>query len=838
MKNKPHKIKSIDKKNIRYTIILFIVLTAIFAVTSVVSAFLMPRKTVFKSVAGEDITTSALFYGKDGEDFFMASGSTFERRSLVGNDLLEQVNYLAPIQAYAEKNGVKDSIGSLFYFTYANRKSGDNLVIIDNLGNLFKFTNTENGLEFSGDCLLANTTATLVKMIADGDDLYVLSNYNNRLLVQRYDLDNISTGATASRYIWEVEKTGEENSVISFLTYNIKLWDFVADGDYLYLATDQGIFKLNKSFYDYGNVKFFDEADNAYVDYLRAQLKAADEAAKTEYGLTDEIIDEMTQSQMAKIFKDVTGIKTSDAKKNAANAFVENNEWCVSYDSSAAKLTVKNEYMDADYVSVLKGSMYIVPRGIAYSPKYKTFYIANSYDDSLYALSRDSVGSVSLSGKMDESNCKKTDVSFGGRKFHDTKSITLNKNANTLYIAFASDSTICIVDINGVAPVVLHMFEAGFDIQEYVGDAENESLYFLNSNKSADIKNNITLHDYVTCISPKRNEHVGVVRALLIIGIVLTVISAAIMVYAIRIYKSPAAEKKANIIKKDLIKHRFTYLALVPFIVLLIMFCYYEAVGSVVLSFFEYTRDNPSMNWNYFANYIRLFNEKDFLLSVGNTLFFMFFDVVIALVPPIIFAFFLTVMRSKGYSKAVRTAMFIPGIIPGVATMLIWRVGIFGETGVLNMLGSLFNGEPLAWLENTSISRWSLLLMSFPFIGQYLVFYGAMMNIPKDYYEAAELDGVTIWKRFFSIDLPLCVPQIIYIFIVTIINSAQNYARTYMLRSSGTITLAEKMYRAMTSGGADYGLSSAYAMVIFALLFVAIIINFRIQKKSYMGDSV
>ena len=118
------------------------------------------------------------------------------------------------------------------------------------------------------------------------------------------------------------------------------------------------------------------------------------------------------------------------------------------------------------------------------------------------------------------------------------------------------------------------------------------------------------------------------------------------------------------------------------------------------------------------------------------------------------------------------------------------------------------------------------------------MFYGAMMNIPKDYYEAAELDGVTIWKRFFSIDLPLCVPQIIYIFIVTIINSAQNYARTYMLRSSGTITLAEKMYRAMTSGGADYGLSSAYAMVIFALLFVAIIINFRIQKKSYMGDSV
>jgi len=76
--------------------------------------------------------------------------------------------------------------------------------------------------------------------------------------------------------------------------------------------------------------------------------------------------------------------------------------------------------------------------------------------------------------------------------------------------------------------------------------------------------------------------------------------------------------------------------------------------------------------------------------------------------------------------------------------------------------------------------------------------------------------------KFFSIDIPLIMPQIKYIFIMTFIDSVQNYARTYILGSSGTITPVENMYRIMTGTQADYGMASAYATILFVFLFLRI----------------
>ena len=107
-----------------------------------------------------------------------------------------------------------------------------------------------------------------------------------------------------------------------------------------------------------------------------------------------------------------------------------------------------------------------------------------------------------------------------------------------------------------------------------------------------------------------------------------------------------------------------------------------------------------------------------------------------------------------------------------------------------------------------------------------------MMNISSSYYEAAELEGIGIWKRFFYIDIPLIVPQIKYVFITAFIHSLQNFARTYMITGGqfGTYTPIHIMYQNMVGG--NYGLASAYATVIFVLLFFATFLNLRKQKKS------
>ncbi len=111
------------------------------------------------------------------------------------------------------------------------------------------------------------------------------------------------------------------------------------------------------------------------------------------------------------------------------------------------------------------------------------------------------------------------------------------------------------------------------------------------------------------------------------------------------------------------------------------------------------------------------------------------------------------------------------------------------------------------------------------------------MNVPREYYEACDLEGLPVLKRYVKIDIPLISPQIKYILIMTIISSVQNYGRTYILGSAGTVTPAQNMYTAMKLTG-DYGLAGAYAVLIFLFLFGAVFANFKSQKKNNLGDSL
>ena len=188
-------------------------------------------------------------------------------------------------------------------------------------------------------------------------------------------------------------------------------------------------------------------------------------------------------------------------------------------------------------------------------------------------------------------------------------------------------------------------------------------------------------------------------------------------------------------------------------------------------------------------------------------------------------------MRSKRFSNFTRTLLFIPGVIPGIATTLIWRTGIYGEYGVLNALIELFKGEPVKFLTSSGNALASIIMMGFPFIGSYLIFYGAIMNIADAYIEAAELEGCPLLKRIVKIDIPLIMPQLKYVLIMTLIASAQNFNRVYMTTggSWGTQIPINVMYNNLVAG--NYGQSSAYAALLFLIMFIPTFINLRTQKK-------
>ncbi len=393
------------------------------------------------------------------------------------------------------------------------------------------------------------------------------------------------------------------------------------------------------------------------------------------------------------------------------------------------------------------------------------------------------------------------------------------------YVLHDSSSQVTKIDFK--TETVDFSFKLEFNIEKMIQGATEDDVFYLykNVHKTNEAEKAILSHVNAGARKYETFFTVGFYGAMTLVLI------NAVTFVVLTVIVCRKKEEKAKKILKQMRKQWKIYAMLLPSLILLIMFCYYEAIASILLSFFDYSVKNPTLIWNHFANYKEVFLSSNSLESFRNLVIFLVFDLLTAIVPPLIFAFFLTVMKSERLSNGVRTLLFIAHVVPAIAGLLIWKTGIYGGNGALNFIIKLFGGEPIAFLGQSAYAKWAILMIGFPFVGAYLIFYGGMMNIEKSYYEAAELEGIGIWRRFISIDIPLIVPQLKYVFITSFIASLQNFQRTYMITGGnfGTKTPIHLMYQNMVNG--EYGRASAFATVIFILLFGATYLNLRKQRQ-------
>ena len=293
-----------------------------------------------------------------------------------------------------------------------------------------------------------------------------------------------------------------------------------------------------------------------------------------------------------------------------------------------------------------------------------------------------------------------------------------------------------------------------------------------------------------------------------------------------------AAKKFFSAIKT----HWYCYVALIPTFALLIIFYYYPIVWGLGLSFFDYIPGEKSQ-FVGLTNIISVIRNTQFWSSASNMLILLLTDLLKALIPPFIFAECILAVNSKRFSFWTRVLLFIPGILPGVAGTLVWAEGIFGSgsSGLLNGLLSALDGNFVAksWLMNPKTALNCLIWFGFPWIGSYLIIYGAISAVPPSMYEAAKLDGCTWIKKIVHLDLPMIVPQIKYVFITSFIASIQDYGRIYVTTKGdfNTATPSLLMYLSITKDK-NYGVASAMSLFLFAFLIIATVINFRMQSKS------
>ena len=269
------------------------------------------------------------------------------------------------------------------------------------------------------------------------------------------------------------------------------------------------------------------------------------------------------------------------------------------------------------------------------------------------------------------------------------------------------------------------------------------------------------------------------------------------------------------------------WLFIAPSILLISIFLVYPILRSLYLSFFS--GKGMMMKFAGFGNVARLSNDPVFLQALTNTITFFVVQVPIMIVLALLLAAVLNNDRLK-FIGFFRTAIFLPCVASLVAYSVLFK-SMFSVDGVVNqaLMSVGLIGSPIGWLTDPFWAKVLVILaITWRWTGYNMIFYlAALQNIDKSIYEAAKIDGVPSWARFFYITIPMLKPVILFTTIISTIGTIQLFDEVYNLTegkggpANSTLTLSLYIYnltfRFMPSFG--YAATISYVIVIMVALF-------------------
>jgi len=282
-----------------------------------------------------------------------------------------------------------------------------------------------------------------------------------------------------------------------------------------------------------------------------------------------------------------------------------------------------------------------------------------------------------------------------------------------------------------------------------------------------------------------------------------------------------------------------TGLALImPWFIGFLIFNVYPFVASFYLSLTEYNLLSPLSFSNLpelvgFKNYIYAFTEDpNFWPSIRLTLLYGLISIPLGLAGALG-----TAMLLNREVKAVgvwRTLYYLPAVLPGAATALLWRWMFNPSNGLINTLLSpvlkLFNIPNPAWFTNPD-----LVLPSFVIMGMWGIFgtttvilLAGLKNIPNDLYESATIDGANQWRKFLNITLPMMTPTLFYVLITSLIGALQYFTQALFIttpREAGVFINVYIWQQAFNQQKMGY--ASALAWILLAITLLLTLLVFR-----------
>jgi multiple sugar transport system permease protein len=278
------------------------------------------------------------------------------------------------------------------------------------------------------------------------------------------------------------------------------------------------------------------------------------------------------------------------------------------------------------------------------------------------------------------------------------------------------------------------------------------------------------------------------------------------------------------------------YLFIMPWIIGFLVFVAGPLLFSLYASFTNYDVTSQ-FDWIGLKNYRKmLFDDQLYWKSMYNTLYFTVFAVPIGILVGVVSAVLLN--AGLPFQKMWRTIFFLPKVLTGVSVLLLW-VWIFNpQEGLMNkMLGAIGIAHPPLWFGVPEWSKPALIIMSaWSATGGILIYLAGLQAIPKQLYEAAEIDGATTVRKFLAVTLPLLSPTIFFK-LITGLNGAMQYWSAALIvtnppGSPSNSTLFNGLYMWKTAfTEIKMGYASAMAWMLFAITLILTAIQFWGAKR-------
>lgn len=286
-------------------------------------------------------------------------------------------------------------------------------------------------------------------------------------------------------------------------------------------------------------------------------------------------------------------------------------------------------------------------------------------------------------------------------------------------------------------------------------------------------------------------------------------------------------------------EHIAGYLFAAPWLLGMLFFTAYPILASITYSFMDYNILEPP-KWAGFANYTTLFKDQLFWTSLYNTLYF----VIISVPLTIIIGLLISLMLNKDIKGIAiyRTLYYIPSIVPVVAGSILWAWIFNPNFGILTNVVNFFGITAPGWLSDPAWAKFSLILMALWGAGGGMIIYLAgLKNIPKVYYEAAELDGANARQSFINVTLPMISPTLFFQLIIGMIGSFQVFTQAFIMTNGGpndsTMFYVYYLYNNAFRFW-KMGYSSAMAWILFVIIMILTWISFRVAKYWVQYDQV